>query len=47
MHVNAIAAALKSFGLRKGDVIGIYLPMIPEAIYCILACSKIGSIPPY
>jgi acetyl-CoA synthetase len=44
MHVNAIAAALKSFGLRKGDVIGIYLPMIPEAIYCILACSKIGAI---
>jgi acetyl-CoA synthetase len=44
MHVNAVAAALKSLGLRKGDVIGIYLPMIPEAIYCILACSKIGAI---
>jgi acetyl-CoA synthetase len=40
-QVNAVAAALKSLALRKGDIIGIYLPIIPEAIYCILACLKL------
>jgi acetyl-CoA synthetase len=43
-RVNAVAVALRSLGIRKGDVVGIYLPMIPEAIYCILACSKIGAV---
>src|SRR5207249_630412 len=31
-------------GVKKGDVIGIFLPMIPEAIFSILACSKIGAV---
>jgi acetyl-CoA synthetase len=43
-QVNRVAAALLSIGVKKGDVIGIYLPMIPEAIFSILACSKIGAI---
>jgi acetyl-CoA synthetase len=43
-NVNTVAACMKSLGIGKGDVVGIYLPMIPEAIYCILACSKIGAI---
>ena len=43
-HISALALALKSQGIEKGDVVGIYLPMIPEAIFSILACSKIGAI---
>ena len=43
-HISALALALKSEGIRKGDVVAIYLPMIPEAIISILACSKIGAI---
>ena len=42
--VSKLANALKSLGVRKGDVIAIYLPMIEEAILAILAASKIGAI---
>jgi acetyl-CoA synthetase len=42
--VNKIANALKILGIRKGDVVGIYMPMIPEAIASMLACSKIGAV---
>ena len=35
---------LKSLGIKKGDVIAIYLPMIEEAIVSILAAAKIGAI---
>jgi acetyl-CoA synthetase len=43
-NISALALALKSQGIEKGDVVGIYLPMIPEAIFSILACSKIGAV---
>lgn len=43
-YVCAFALALKNEGIKKGDVVGIYLPMIPEAIFAIFACSKIGAI---
>jgi len=43
-HISALALALKSEGITKRDVVGIYLPMIPEAIFAILACSKIGAV---
>lgn len=43
-HVSALALALKNEGIKKGDVVGIYLPMVPEAIFSIFACSKIGAI---
>ena len=43
-HISALALALKSEGIKKRDVVGIYLPMIPEAIFAILACSKIGAV---
>ena len=36
--------ALKNNGVRKGDRITIYMPMIPEAAYAMLACSRIGAI---
>ncbi|MCH8915663.1 MAG: AMP-binding protein [Thaumarchaeota archaeon] len=42
--VSKLANGLKSLGIKKGDVIAIYLPMIEEAILAILAASKIGAI---
>jgi acetyl-CoA synthetase len=38
------ANALKSLGIGKGDVVGIYLPMLPETVAAMLACARIGSI---
>ena len=43
-EVNRLANVLKSFGVKKGDRVCIYLPMIPEAIYAMLACARIGAI---
>ncbi len=42
--VNGFANALKALGVKKGDVVGIYLPMIPETIISMLACARIGAI---
>ena len=42
--VSKLANGLKSLGVKKGDVIAIYLPMIEEAILAILAACKIGAI---
>ena len=42
--VCKLANGLKSIGVKKGDVIAIYLPMIEEAILSILAAAKIGAI---
>jgi acetyl-CoA synthetase len=41
---NKIANGLKGLGFRKGDVVGVYMPMIPEALSTLLACSRIGAI---
>ena len=43
-QVNKAANAFKKLGVRKGDVVGIYLPMIPEAIISMLACARIGAV---
>ncbi|MBV9127400.1 MAG: propionate--CoA ligase, partial [Verrucomicrobia bacterium] len=43
-EVNALAAALQSLGLRRGDRAVIYLPMIPEAAVAMLACARSGVI---
>ena len=44
-HVNRFANLLKSqFEIKKGDRIVIYMPMIPEALFAMLACSRIGAI---
>jgi acetyl-CoA synthetase len=43
-QVSRLAGALAAAGVKKGDVIAIYLPMIPEAFYAIFACSKIGAV---
>lgn len=42
--VSKLANGLKSLGVKKGDVVAIYLPMIEEAILAILAAAKIGAI---
>jgi acetyl-CoA synthetase len=42
--VQRLANALKDLGVRKGDVVGIYLPMIPEVAVSMLACARIGAI---
>ncbi len=43
-HVCKLANVLKSMGVKKGDRICIYMPMIPEAAYAMLACSRIGAV---
>ncbi|MBV1905619.1 MAG: acetate--CoA ligase [Pseudomonadales bacterium] len=43
-HVCKFANALKSRGVKKGDRVCIYMPMIPEAAYAMLACARIGAI---
>jgi len=43
-EVCRFANVLKSRGVKKGDRVTIYLPMIPEAAYAILACARIGAI---
>ncbi|MFI4936573.1 MAG: AMP-binding protein, partial [Caulobacterales bacterium] len=39
-----MANVLKAHGVKKGDRVTIYLPMIPEAAYAMLACARIGAI---
>ena len=43
-QVNKFANVLKKFGVGKGDVVAIYLPMIPELVVSVLACARIGAI---
>jgi acetyl-CoA synthetase len=42
--VQRFANALKDLGVEKGDVVGIYLPMIPEVVVAMLACARIGAV---
>jgi acetyl-CoA synthetase len=42
-EVERFANALKNLGVRKGDVVGIYLPMVPEVVVSMLACARIGA----
>ena len=43
-EVCRVANVLKAHGVKKGDTVTIYLPMIPEAQYAMLACARIGAI---
>ncbi len=43
-HVSRFANVLKEHGVKKGDRVTIYMPMIPEAAYAMLACARIGAI---
>ena len=42
--VGRVANVLRSLGVRKGDRVCIYLPMIPELAYTMLACARIGAV---
>jgi acetyl-CoA synthetase len=43
-NVSRLANELKSRGVKKGDRVCIYMPMIPEAAYAMLACTRIGAV---
>lgn len=43
-EVSQFANILKSMGVKKGDVVTIYMPQIPEQIFAMLACAKIGAV---
>ncbi|MDX1677193.1 acetate--CoA ligase [Arsukibacterium sp.] len=43
-QVCALANGMKSLGIKKGDRVTIYLPMIPEAAVALLACARIGAV---
>jgi len=43
-EVNKMANALKNLGIKKGDTVSLYLPMCPELVISMLACTKIGAI---
>jgi len=43
-EVGRFANTLKKIGVKKGDRVTLYLPMIPEAAYAMLACTRIGAI---
>ena len=43
-RVQKFANVLKANGVKKGDRVTIYLPMIPEATYAMLACARIGAV---
>ncbi|MBI1385931.1 MAG: acetate--CoA ligase [Rhizobiales bacterium] len=43
-RVSKLANVMKANGVRKGDRVTLYLPMIPEAAYAMLACARIGAV---
>ena len=43
-HVCRLADAMKQHGVSKGDRVTIYMPMVPEAAYAMLACARIGAV---
>ena len=43
-EVSRTANALKSLGVKKGDRVTIYMPMVPEAAFAMLACARIGAV---
>jgi acetyl-CoA synthetase len=43
-EVSKLANALKERGVKKGDRVTIYMPMVPEAVYAMLACARIGTV---
>ena len=43
-EVQVLAAILRDFGVRKGDRVILYMPMVPEAVIAMLACARIGAV---
>src|SRR4051812_38593963 len=44
VEVNRAAAMMRSLGVKKGDRVIVYMPMIPQALFAILACARLGAI---
>ena len=44
-QVNSVSWALKDTGITVGDVVAIYMPLLPEALIALLACNRIGAVP--
>ncbi len=44
VQVRRFANVLRNLGVRRGDRVAIYLPMIPEAVFAMLACARIGAV---
>lgn len=44
VEVQAIAAVLRNHGVGKGDRVIIYMPMVPEAVFSMLACARLGAV---
>jgi propionyl-CoA synthetase len=43
-EVNQAAAMMQSLGVKRGDRVVIYMPMVPEAVFAILACARLGAV---
>ena len=43
-EVNRVAAMMQSLGLKRGDRVIIYMPNMPEAVFAILACARLGAV---
>lgn len=43
-EVCRLANALRRLGVRKGDCVGVFLPSLPEAVFAMLACARIGAV---
>src|SRR3569623_1471722 len=43
-EVQLLGAILRDFGVEKGDRVIIYMPMVPEAVFAMLACARIGAV---
>jgi propionyl-CoA synthetase len=43
-EVNNVAGMMQSLGVKKGDRVVVYMPMVPEACFAILACARIGAV---
>ncbi|MCB1153986.1 acetate--CoA ligase [bacterium] len=44
VHVNRVASALRRQGIGQGDRVVIYMPMVPEALFAMLACARLGAV---
>jgi propionyl-CoA synthetase len=43
-EVQLLGAMLRDFGVAKGDTVILYMPMVPEAVFAMLACARIGAV---
>ena len=43
-HVEALAALIRAQGVERGDRVIVYMPMVPEAVFAMLACARIGAV---